>query len=100
MKTFNVSSSNGSLTANSETGEVIECVLNCESDEIENIKKFDVQEWLKTYKVKLHSSIDILDIGYWTKDGSYQSAEKDWRKEVQISLNEDKRAKLIFILNI
>ncbi len=81
MKVMFVSSSNGSLEVNRETGEVIECFLSDGGEGIDQIAKFDLDEWKKRYETELPDSIDILDLGYWQKDGKYESPEKSWRLE-------------------
>lgn len=88
-KTFIVSSSNGELVANAGTGEVIECTV-CRGGEgqyIENIAKFDVAEWCRTYPGEYleGNTIDILDLGDWDKDGKYTPPEEDWREEYRLA---------------
>lgn len=46
-----------------------------------NIARFDVEEWQRRYpgqKIE-DATLDVLDIGYWTKDGQYEAPEDDWR---------------------
>lgn len=46
--------------------------------------RFDVNEFLQHYHyIKLPSSIDILDIGYWYGDGSYEPPDDDFRQCVK-----------------
>lgn len=75
-------SSHGELTIN-EQGEVIECDCdNCDDNCIDNIAKVDVEEWKKYHNVTElpTDGIDILDLGYWTKDGRYDEPAHDWRQ--------------------
>ena len=62
-----VNSSNGTLTMNGCTGEVINCLLDDDGDPLlKNIYKFDVDEWRAAHpNTKLPCYIDILDLGYW-----------------------------------
>ncbi len=82
-----VCSSNGNLTINAETG----VVTNWEIFEgkgvdrsIGDIAKFNLEEFKKYYNLQeidlnRYSEIDILDLGYWVKDGTYEEPEMDWR---------------------
>ncbi len=77
-----VNSSNGHLKVDKQTGSVMQCIMDGEG--IDKIKRFDLQEWKKYYPDKeLPDSIDILDLGYWNKDGSYEEPVYDWRNEVK-----------------
>lgn len=99
MKTFSVSSSNGCLTASAKTGRVISCELNKDGEGIDQIQRFDVEEWRKAYpgeNIAGHS-IDILDLGYWDKSGKYEEPEKDWRKEFRKERGTTK-TKVLFLL--
>lgn len=67
MKTFIVRSSSGDIIANSETGNVIECIpfLGSENEYITQIKRFNVEEYKAFYKIdEPHTDVDILDIGF------------------------------------
>jgi hypothetical protein len=50
-----------------------------------DIAKFDIAEWDKWYEDKFKedspkpSDFDVLDLGYWRKDGSYEPADENWR---------------------
>lgn len=84
--TFEVASSNGTLTVNRNTGEVLAWSCN---EELSNITKFDIVEYLTYHNLKDHSEIpeyvDILDIGYWyfNKGLKYEEPAHDWREEVK-----------------
>jgi hypothetical protein len=41
-----------------------------------DIKRFDVERWRRYYHTQVEgSTIGILDLGYWMKDGFYQEPE-------------------------
>jgi hypothetical protein len=99
-KSFGVFSSNGFLTVNSATGEVMDCVLDDEKERgLTDIARFDVDEWRKAYPNetlgstlegergdRIVTTMDILDIGYWVKDGTYEGPVTEWREEFRKSL--------------
>jgi hypothetical protein len=72
-------SSSGGVTFDATTGAVI-------SNSTEYpILVFDVLEWRTWYANESLADvreIDILDIGYWLRDGSYTPPEFDWRREI------------------
>ena len=80
-KVFTVSSSNGELIVDAETGKVIECDMSTDGEGIDKIAKFDVVEWKNTYAQGNLVSCDILDLGYWKKDGKYEPPTEDWRED-------------------
>ena len=52
-----------------------------------NIEKIDVVEYLNFMKSKGWKDIeygdeDILSVGFWKKDGSYEHASSKWREEI------------------
>lgn len=83
LKTFTVTSSNGQIIADKETGECL--IHECEID-IENITKFDIEEYKKYHGFdEVQNDIDILDLGYWYKAKGtieYEEPAHDWRKEI------------------
>lgn len=86
-ETFTVVSSHGELTVNVEQGQVIKASPHTPGDEdgenLLNIKRFDVDEWRKHWheELKPNSSLDILDLGYWNRNGTYEPPVEDFRKE-------------------
>ena len=46
-----------------------------------NYVRFDLPEYKKHYG-ELDTEYDILDLGFWKKDGSYEPPEKDFRDRV------------------
>lgn len=90
---FTVHGSHGDLIVDSATGDVIEYNLprdedGTESDDYRAITRFDVPELLRWQAVhfptdRLTQGMDILSIGYWSVDGSYEPAEPDYRREAE-----------------
>jgi hypothetical protein len=83
--TFCVASSGGSLEVDRVSGDVIECTTHRNEDnELKRIERFDLQEYKMHYNVaRIPEQLDILDLGYWSKDGSYEKAVGDWRNEMR-----------------
>jgi hypothetical protein len=58
------------------------------AEEMENerrllqIVKFHVVEWIAHYHTNVAQDIDLPDIGYWNKDGTYEPPDNDWRDMV------------------
>lgn len=85
---FEVYSSHGLLTCDKFTGKVKKCKIfeGSETEYLKDVVKVNIDEYLSYHKVmKIPSRVDILDLGTWTKDGEYTSAEEDWRKEMRLS---------------
>lgn len=83
-QTFKVCSSNGEITVDKENGICIK--YNCNED-IADIIIFDIKENEKYHNRKIEGGdeLDILDFGYWYKDGDiikYEEPAHDWRKEI------------------
>lgn len=82
--TFEVRSSHGLLEVTID-GKVVKCELydpqDAEGQSLTDIDKFNVEEFEIYWndKIEAGQSIDILDLGYWTKDGQYESPDLDWR---------------------
>lgn len=84
---FEVFSSNGLFNVNVQNGNVVhyEPEAGGDSRTNETINIFDIKEWEKYYpdeKITRHSRIDILDLGCWLKDGTYEEPCNDWRKKL------------------
>jgi hypothetical protein len=86
-----IESSWGEVTTDDE-GNVLELdVLKIDEDGercyLLDIAKFDIAEWDKWYEDKFKEAspkpadFDVLSLGYWRKDGSYEPADKSWRDE-------------------
>lgn len=96
MHLITVRSSNGELSVEATTGEVIHCELYEDGDKaITEIRLFDIQEYKLFYALdEVPASIDILDLGYWYgpphngyfalqamgfKGRRYEEPDTDWR---------------------
>lgn len=77
-----VHSSNGELKVNSKTGKVIKCDMSTDGEGIDQIERFDIEEYKKFWNAEITDDIDILNLGYWTKDGQYEEPADDWRKDL------------------
>lgn len=88
MNTFNVRGSWGNITVNADTGKVVTYTPdppeNGEYD-YNNISKFDIDEWRNENPDETleGNDLDILDLGYWTNEGVYESPDYTWRKEIK-----------------
>lgn len=82
---YNVISSNGEITLDAE-GNVTGVSLYTGGDErLASIIKFDFGEYINNYgSLPDHGGFDILDIGYWNLDGSYQEPCLDHRNEIKL----------------
>ena len=67
--TFDVRTSNGSITADKKLGNVVTAIADEDEDAgILNITRFDIEEFLSYYKATgMPDSVDILVLGYWYK---------------------------------
>ena len=84
---MDVISSHGVIVANPESGEVEKVVSRCNCGEcgLDDILKFDVEEYRKHHNAELPDTVDILDIGYWEKNGEYEEPCHDWREEMKLA---------------
>lgn len=76
IKNIIISGSHGNITIN-EFGRII----SCDEGEYKSIKEFDAFEWINHYNKPFPSNLDILDMGYWLYDGTYEPPCYDWRNE-------------------
>ena len=85
IKEAYVHSSAGELTINADTGEVTNVDVypgEQDTDYLTSIKRFDLKERRKTYPDWADDDhFDILDLGYWSKQGHYAKPEHNWRLE-------------------
>ena len=54
-----------------------------------DIMRFDVDEYFQFWTLddpKRYCEFDILDLGYWNADGTYEPPAHDWREEVKIQM--------------
>ncbi len=85
-----VRSSNGVLTANYPQGRVVAAQPNRDGsrqafdEELLPIRTFDFPEWERSWgeTIKENQSFDILDLGYWKEDKSYEQPCHDWRSDL------------------
>lgn len=89
MANFNVGGSHGELEVSVSSGYVLGCDLIAEQDgEYMDIVRFDIWEYAKEYPNETlgGSHVDILDIGYWMIDGTYEPPREDWRNDYRLAL--------------
>ena len=86
---FMVRGSHGELDVFASSGEVITyrsetdtCGGPCEGSYAE-IARLDVDEWRAAYPGEdvTSGTHDILDFGYWSRDGVYEPPAYDWRED-------------------
>lgn len=84
-----VNSSHGTFYIDGNTGRVVQWPASNPDDPdaqaLGNIEKFDLPEW-KAYwrwEGEVPGGFDILDLGFWMKDGTYEPAEEMWREEIR-----------------
>jgi len=84
---ISITSSHGEFKVDSRTGRVLERerydLQDQDGEFIDNLDRFDLREWVEHYKVHgdAKQDMDILDVGYWMKDGYYEEPAHDWREE-------------------
>jgi len=85
MTTIEVRSSHGMLTIDAISGKVIRLqdLDPKEQHYLHDIDRFDMHEYNNYYPGNTDKFIDILDLGYWLKDGTYGGPEQGWRDEVK-----------------
>jgi len=80
--TLRISGSDNSFIVNEPSGTIT--LFETSDGTYDDIERFDLKEnrgyWNR--EVFPEHGLDILDVGYWTKDGLYVPAESDWRKEL------------------
>jgi len=84
--TAEVESSGGTFTIHSRTGEVLRWSPEVEDDAdytgYRNIVRFNLDEWREHYhwpEGTLPNGYDVLDLGFWLRDGTYEPPDDDWR---------------------
>lgn len=64
-------------------GKVLEVILSSdyekEYDLLREIERFNMSEWDNYWKQERQKTYDILDLGYWLKDGKYEPPSLEWR---------------------
>jgi hypothetical protein len=75
----------GRLHVDTETGDVLRlsgAPKDAESEGYHDIARFDLEEWKRFYNQDTCRGADILDVGYWTKEGIYEPAAAKHRDEI------------------
>ena len=87
-RTALVQSSGGSFTIDAETGQVLSGSIEQDYDGYNRIDKFDLGEWRRhwNWEHELPSGYDVLDLGFWMKDGSYEAADDEFRRNIREAL--------------
>lgn len=85
MKTFTVRGSHGTLTVDAKTGAVIREDSEYITSDYSDIARFDLAEWQRFYPHEqiAGQNIDILDLGYYTASGVYETPAHEWREELR-----------------
>lgn len=90
QNTFEVFSTHGMLTADINTGDVINRDIYCVPGECDNcideITRVDVDEWKRAYPDEDLFEVgvmDVLDLGTWNTAGEYSGPEEDVRQEIK-----------------
>lgn len=76
-------SSCGTVEFDSMTGKVIQVYRDVKNSDlteesIHDIDCFDVREYAEWSGRTIPESVDIIEIGYWTKSGEYIEAERSY----------------------
>jgi hypothetical protein len=75
----------GRVHVDAETGDVLRISDEPKDGHSEGyrcIGRFDLEEWTRFYKKETCRGADILDVGYWTKNGIYQPPAPDHRDKI------------------
>jgi hypothetical protein len=104
MTTITIGGSHGEMEVDPATGLILRTLYTCAAggdhwcEECRNlgypeVVRFDVWEWATAYPDERLgeeiTSIDILDIGYWCQDGTYEPAAYDWREQFRQQQREE-----------
>ncbi len=85
-QTFIVFGSYGECVVDAESGRIKDMrdeSSNANCAEYQPIVRFDVGEWLAAYPGEelVGNRVDILDLGYVLRNGTYEPPATDWRAE-------------------
>ena len=87
-------SSCGSALFDVETGEVVSCNLETGTGGYKKAHlpvRVDVAEWKARYPGEdVAAGHDILDFGYWMKNGKYEPPCEGWRRDRENRVTEEK----------
>lgn len=80
--TLGISGSDNSFIVNDPSGTIT--LFETSDGTYDDIERFDLTECRKYWNREAfpERGLDILDVGYWTKDVLYVLPESDWRKEI------------------
>lgn len=96
-QTTTLYSSHGNVVINSETGKVLEVNLDDKEDNdcyLLHIDRFDISEFKNWFLTRYGinpdvSELDVLELGFWKKNGEYDNANNKWRYEIREELEKD-----------
>lgn len=87
-------SSCGRVLFDTVTGEVVSCSLETGKRAYKGGHlpvRVDVDEWRRRYPGEdIAAGHDILDFGYWMKNGEYEPPCEDWRKDRERMIEKEK----------
>lgn len=91
-RTWTITASSGEFVVNAETGELLSYTVYSGADDpvefrerAEKIDRFNVVEyrqWFESVGLEEPTNLNWLGIGFWQKDGFYESFEQDWRDDL------------------
>lgn len=90
-----IRSSHGEFRVDAATGKPVtwdpHYFASADAKALGRIDRFDFTEWERHYgkPIASISPIDILDLGYWLDDGTYEGPDHDWRKYFCVHLQKN-----------
>jgi len=87
-RNFVVSGSHGEFEVDSASGE-ISTPAEQVPDEYSEIKKINIQEYMKHWGISRMLDVDICTVGYWLNDGTYEYPIEDYRQDIVENLRDD-----------
>ncbi|TAM33647.1 MAG: hypothetical protein EPN61_18285 [Burkholderiaceae bacterium] len=99
--TWVITAASGEFVVNAESGDVVSYTVYENGDDpdfrerAENIARFDVAEyrqWFESVGLTEPTNLNWLGIGFWQKDGFYESFEQDWRDDLVTAMNDNRAA--------
>lgn len=92
LKTWVVTAASGEFIVNADTGAVLSYSVYPSADDplefrerAQKIDRFNVAEyrqWFESVGLEEPTDLNWLGIGFWQKDGYYESFEQDWRDDL------------------
>lgn len=81
---FIVRSTYGDIYAKRDTGKIVGITYHPGGEgKLENIERFDIEEWKSFYNEPIPNEEDIVNIGIFFKDGNYSEPCKLYREEIK-----------------